>query len=123
MLFLGFVLIGLMIYFGIRGLTETSTEMGAVRAARLYRLSEASETLAEAVVSDAAVDPRAVNWAPGPARGPMRGVRATAHKGERVYEYRFDVDIETGAVHPSNPRSERVFDTLRAKTRDGESER
>ncbi|MEO1170890.1 MAG: hypothetical protein AAFX94_02410, partial [Myxococcota bacterium] len=53
-------------------------------------------------------------WSPGPARGPMRGVRAVARKGEKKYEYRFDVDLETGAVHPSNPRSERVFDTLRA---------
>ena len=111
--FLGIVLIGLMGYFGWRALNETDSTKSSVRVARLYRVKETSPTLAEAVVDDAAVDPRAVVWGPGPARGPMRGVKAEAHKGEKVYEYRFDVDIESGQVHPSNPRAERVFDTLR----------
>ncbi len=111
--FLGVVLMGLMGYFGLRALNERDSTKAAVRSARLFRLDETSPTLAEAVVDDAAVDPRAVHWSPGPARGPMRGVKAEAHKGEKVYEYRFDVDLESGRVHPSNPRAERVFDTLR----------
>lgn len=111
--FLGVVLMGLMAYFGLRALNETDRDQAAVRTARLYRLTAESATLAEAVVADAAVDSRAVHWSPGPARGPMRGVKARAHKGEQIYEYRFDVDLETGRVHPSNPRAERVFDTLR----------
>jgi len=110
--FLGVVLIGLMIHFGIRGLYERDSEKDAIRTARLFRISPASVTLAEAVVDDAAVDPRAVTWSSGKNRGAMRVVYADARKGKRRYRYRFDVDLEKSRVHPGNPRAERVFDTL-----------
>ncbi|MEM6532644.1 MAG: hypothetical protein AAF654_08465 [Myxococcota bacterium] len=113
--FLGIVLIGLMIHFGIRAIRESDGEVNSVRDARLYRVTPEGPTLAEGVADDAAVDTRLVDWRPGPPRGPMRGVRAIARKGKKTYEYRFDIDLETGAVHPSNPRSERVFKTLRAR--------
>ncbi|MEM6558620.1 MAG: hypothetical protein AAF219_06480 [Myxococcota bacterium] len=108
LVFLGMVLLGLMAHFGIRGLRERDFTQDAVRTARLHSMQR-GVTLAEAVVDDAAVDPRAVDWEPVPGRGPMRSVRAIARKGERRYEYLFDVDLETRVVHPRNPRAERVF--------------
>lgn len=108
--FLGIVLLGLMGVFAYRGLTERDLDQAAIRTARL--VSAGPElTLAAAVAEDAAVELRHVVWSKGPARGPMRGVRAVARKGAKSYEYRFDVDLETERVLPTNPRAVRLYES------------
>lgn len=117
LLFVGALAIGLTIYYVMRGRGTDLAASRAVDMARGFVVERGAPSLTEAIAAEHGVEQTAVEWRRLEPTGlpHLTRVAATVRRGEQSYEYRFDVDTQSGLVHPGNPRARRLMGRLRGE--------
>jgi hypothetical protein len=108
------VVLSVAAYYVVEGRRRTHEVADALTAAKAFRVHPGGPTLERALATEHRADLR---WeaVPGHDGAGLPRVRAFLEIDGKAYDYRFDVDIDSGVVHPANPRARELLETLRTR--------